>query len=429
MLAKQIANALRILKAADPKVVEQMIADDPTLLIGKAEHAVGLDAPEVVDLRTDGQQHAVPTREEIKTGPGQSASGAGAERMIREYSRPAPQAGVTTEAMRLADILEDFGRSMKAMADATKAQQVLLTTLVTKAADEDAEEDEEEKEAKSHSKARAETLISRAKKLLAKAEDEEEKEDEEDDDAKSKAHRRAARGFKKRASMLLGKAQVHALAADSDDLKKAIRLTAAKFDIAVKAESDDDEEDDEDKSEKARQEAADTAKAEAEKKAKDEAEAAAKAEADKDSKGNQADKQNKENYNQDDSAQKAVNAMSAQVEEALKGLRTLQGNVASLMDTVAGRSRNAGADGKPAPVHPDLFAFVKADPRGAIEKIQGEIEKAVEGGALDGNQEMLAMNLLSKVDAFQKGVIAKNVVDGLLSVAPAAVQQIFNQAA
>lgn len=424
LTAKDILQALRILKSADPKTVQQLLADEAVNKASGERHAQGLDgAPWIADLHTEGEEHRVITGEEIRTGPSQAASGGGAEKMIREYSAPAPQKGVTQEAMSLAEVLGGISRSMKAMADGQKTMSDLLTVLVAAKAEEkeekEEEKDKEEEEAKAHAKGRATELVAEAQKLLRKADRKEEDGDDEEESEKSRVLYREAKLLRKQAARMLGKARLHALAAGDGEITKSIRQIVAKNDLVIKAENEEEEKERE------------TEKDEADKARQPDAAAAKGAEATKDSAGNQAPKQDKENGNQDDAAQKAVTALGARVDEALKGLTILHTDLAGFMDTVAGKAKpQEGVTAAPAGATPmDAFALMKANPAGAAGELQLAIEKAASKGLLDGAQAMTAYNILAKLDACNKGVIAKSMVDGMIDNAPSAVRQIFRHAA
>lgn len=421
LTAKDILKALRVLKSADPQTVQQLLAEEAVNKASGDRHAQGLDgAPWIPDLHTEGEEHTVITGEEIKVGPSQASSGGGAEKMIREYSQPAPQRGVTQEAMSLAEVLGGIGRSMKAMADGQKTMSDLLTVLVAaKAEEKEDEKDKEEEEAKAHAKGRATELVAEAQKLLRKADRKEEDGDDEEESEKSRVLYREAKLLRKQAARILGKARLHALAAGDGEITKSIRQIVAKNDLVIKAEDEEEKEREKEKDEadKARQ--------------PDAAAAAKGSEATKDSAGNQAPKQNKENGNQDDAAQKAVADLSTRVDEALKGLTVLHTDLAGFMDAVAGKAKpQEGATAAPAGATPmDAFALMKANPTTAAGELQLAIEKAASKGLLDGGQAMTAYNILAKLDACNKGVIAKSMVDGMIDNAPSAVRQIFRHAA
>lgn len=66
--------------------------------------------PEVKDLFED--YHAMPTKDELKTGPAERSSGDGVK-MITQYSDVAPQVALAEEYRKFQDMLADFGSMMK----------------------------------------------------------------------------------------------------------------------------------------------------------------------------------------------------------------------------------------------------------------------------------------------------------------------------
>src|SRR5579859_2672778 len=108
-----------------------VLADDE-ILKANLPPASQLSRPELVpDRWTDGRMHSVPTREEIRTGPPQASSGGGAERMVREYSNPAPQDALTNEALRLEELLRGFARSMSDQFSTLAKHQEATTTILS----------------------------------------------------------------------------------------------------------------------------------------------------------------------------------------------------------------------------------------------------------------------------------------------------------
>ena len=314
------------------------------------------------DHWTEGHMHRAPTREEIKVGHPQEASGGGLDRMIREYSNPAPQWSTVTTPEQLAAYLGDLHSALKSQGSIltdvitgmTSLKSVVVALATAKAidlkpatatvkADEDEKEDDDEKEevveineksAKSLL-AKAKALVRRLKTLKAE-EKEEEKESEE-----AKALRAEIKATKKAASKVLAKARVAAYAAGSDDLKKSIRVVASKADIEVTQEENDDEEEESeaDKAKKSETPAAAVVAAPATTvapAATAATPATVEAKAKTDDKGNQADKQDPATGNQDDHAAKAV------IDNALEGkIGMLQGTVNQLFDVITGKSKVA----------------------------------------------------------------------------------------
>ena len=136
---KAILQAIGVLKGSDPKVVAQ-IADDADAA-AKALTAQSLSpSEEVKDRWQEGEMHTHATKEEIKVGPPQSASGSGATKMIGEYSHNAPQHGTTLTTEQLGEELGQMRGYMKALAQGqskmTEALSALAGVLVSKAESE-----------------------------------------------------------------------------------------------------------------------------------------------------------------------------------------------------------------------------------------------------------------------------------------------------
>lgn len=406
---KTLTALIGLLKGIPEEDIAKTIADADAL--EKASAQTG-DGGDIKDQWREGEKHMVPGREDLKTGPGQSSSGSGAERMVRDYSSPAPQKGVTIDAEKLEKVLEDFRGYVKSMHDQVAR---LAAFIVAKAKDDEDEEEEteEESEVVEINEKSARKLIDKAKKLLKAADAKQDDADVASDFAAEKALKREARLLRKRAAQLLGKARTAACAVasfkKSRDAGKAlrgeIRTLAAKADINVVQEEEEDEEEEE----------------EGEGKARSDADAAAKNEGKKDAKGNQAPMQDNDSKNQDDSAKKAadqVAALKGQVEDALKGLTTLQGSVHSVLDAISGKAPLGGAK-------PDAAALAKAGETTDLDALSLEIETAYDNGRIDAGGAMRARDILQKVDAFAKGAIAKSIVDQAIAVAPSAVKSIF----
>lgn len=73
--------------------------------------------------------HALPTEDQIKTGPAQESSGGGAEKMIRYYSEPARQVALAEAYNKVAGMLSDFP-TMKADLTALKAAVSAIHTAI-----------------------------------------------------------------------------------------------------------------------------------------------------------------------------------------------------------------------------------------------------------------------------------------------------------
>lgn len=431
MNGKDLLRLVGLLKSADPKDLETAINDIEAL--GKSEPRPE-GAPHIRDQFEPGGKHEVPTREEILTGPGQSASGSGAERMIREYSSPAPQRGVQVDAEKLERLLEDFRGYVG------KAQDLigkLGAAILAKASEEEErEKDEDEDDVAEKSATRAKRLIEKAKRLLAKAEEKEDEEDDEKDAAKAHELKLEAKRLRKKASRLLGDAHFAAFAlagtikgrGEGAELLKSIRAIASKADVDVKHEDKDDDEEEGDGKSRAAAGGAVTVKNEG---------------TDRD-KGNQSPSQDRESGNQDDAAAKAVQELQAKVDEltaqlkgkqpaaeeseAIKGLKVQLGSISTLLEAMSGQAR-PGANGTGA-AKPD-FAFVKAGTtvEDTIDEIGLKIDAAADSGEFSTFEVVSARNILAKVDAVQKGALPRAVLENAIALAKPSVQELFKPVA
>lgn len=416
---KAILAALGIIKNVPKEKLVAIVRDSDTLSAVEKASAERL-VTDITDHWREGQTHAVPGAEEIKTGPSERSSGGGAEKMIGDYSRPAPQHGVAMDAQRLEQTLGSLLGYMKSIAETLEAQGKIIVPVfaaMQKAKEEDEEEEEEEQtEVVNISKKSAATLIARARKLLAKASAIDDEADAATDLVVEKTKQRDARVLRKKAGRLLGKARLLAYAAKAKDIKAEIRTIAAsaKADVTVVEE---EEEEEEEEAEKARRAAEAAAKGTG---------TAAPPATKGESPGNQADKQNKENGNQDDSALKGALAdlgvKMKGISDALLGIGTLQTTVAGLMDVVAGK-KDLTSIAAPSPI-----GLMKGNTSGLIDKMIMAVTEAADSGQLDNNGEMRARTLLSRADAVIKGIIPEQQFEDELRNAPHMVQQVFAKA-
>lgn len=391
----------------------------------------------ITDRWHKGQTHAVPSSEMIKVGPGQSASGGGAEHMVKEYSNPAPQKGLVLEAERLEAELgpmrgyaksiadkhnalctyfdESFGAVGKSLNMLQEQNQRLtivaagLLKALEKGEDEKGDDDEEKEEKFEINASKAAETYAKARALLKKSRSIRAQMKANSDAGHISALKAQAKLYKNAAKAYLSKAMQYASAGKS----RAVVTRKALEDFfaanpALKAEYDPNV------SAKALAKAAKKAHAEWKatlKKADDE--------------GNQADKENKENGNQDDSAkaQPVADAeIKSQLENALKGIGMLSGNVKDLMDAVAGRPVTP-------PVTPATPAVSKAGAVDRLTKLDQTIEQYASEGRIDNATENKARDLMQKLDAVQKGVMHEGTFNAMIAGSAQVVQEIFRVAA
>lgn len=344
---KQLLDAVNILKGADPKIIESLSADAS---LAKASEALGkmeaesLQGHEMVhDQWTAGYTDKAATAEEIKVGPAEAASGAGAEKMVRDYSNPAAQHGITLAAEKLSRMLMPMASSMKALVDAQRVTQASLETLtkalIVKAkksegseSDED-DEDEESESVEINAAKKSKELFAKARKLLKAAKAKKAEADDADDDEAEKACKSEAKRLRKSAERTLSKARTFAYMGGNEaaETRKSLLDFIAKSDVNITQEEDDEDDDDKEDDE------ADKAK----KAASPDAAAAAKAKTN--DKGNQADHADKDG-NQAAEAAKAE-AIGARLEKALGAVQNsdeiqlLRADVRQMMEVIAGKSK------------------------------------------------------------------------------------------
>ncbi len=338
---------------------------------------------EVSDLWT-GEMHGVPSKETIPFGPGESASGKGAEVMVNTYSNPAPQQAITGEYDRLArEMGAGFAEARKAIHQLGKNQSAIKEVLGLLLKSEE-EEEEDKKEEKAHEKAKS--FMKKAKISIRKAEsaeDEDEKEDGKDELEKAKISL-------KKAKELLFKAEeeeedeeeVEKSFRDHRSLSKKVKEVETFLKESFKEWSKEEAEEPEHKKEV--------------EKGKN------KEEGDK---GNQEAGESAEG-NQEDRAAKSV---ASEME------KMVQKTVAEAFDTLMSRST-----GK-APV----FNIQKADPEAFIKAKRTAVEEAIMDDFLDLSEQGSADSILVALEKAHKGEIDQFIVEEKLRKAPAKVQSLF----
>jgi len=369
-------------------------------------------------MHQEGQLHGSATREQIKTGPGQVASGLGAEGMVREYSAVAAQRGTALYPEPLERMLADFGRSMKSSMEALLLSQsnlpaALVEALKAKKAkgEDEEEEDEEESEVvEINASKKAKDFLRKARKLAKDLDVLKADMEDCDTSAERKAARKAIKSLEHDLGAVLGKAQVFAYAASDAELKKSIRLIASKADVeVVQEEEEDEEEEEESKSKKAAAKAAEEA---AEATAKAAKEAAEKAKTD--DKGHQADRQDPANGNQAAAAKTVDNETLSKLEKALSGMDTLKMEVRQMMDVISGKS-------KVADLVPDLSKAKVAD----IDSVTDKIEEMEESGQLTPIEACAARDIASLAKAAAEGTMPASRVRERLEKTSSNVVALF----
>lgn len=368
-------------------------------------------AHDIEDLWDD--PHRVPGADEIKFGPQESASGDGASKMVKEYSSPAPQGGITSE-------YEKFNREMVSMRrniDSVKSAVGAILSVIKSEAPKD---DDEEKDTLVE---KANSFVKRAGKMVTRAVIKGDMADTGEGDEDADEDFEKARTYLKKASALLVKAEEED--EDEDDVEKALKAIKSVRARLRKAEDEREEE----KACKTKKDEDDTAKA---KKAegkdheraelKDEEklhealnealkyvnelrrrdEAAVKGDVEA---ANQSDKQDKESGNQDDEAKKSLTV----IEDMLKAQNM---TVQQMMSILGGQSKFSMPD------------FAKAATGKSME-IAKSIRDKADGMQLSDDAEIQLDSILNCMDQVSKGHLHESVLETRIKTASPAVQQLF----
>ena len=365
----------------------------------------------IPDWEQPGEIDKVPTAQTIIFGPTEASSGAGAARMVEQYSDFAPQGGITalyTEFSRrmapmradidavkseMATIKNSVFSLVKASEDAAAAVAASAGIIVTKADDDD---DEDEK---TRMVEKARKTLRKARTLIVKAEDAEGSEDSEEDGEEDEI---------------------------AEDMEKAARLLkGVKEDLTKAEEARKDDEDEDEEIEKARSmrkalvkrlSAVRKARAPAVVKTKEEEEAEeeakkAAAEAAKgqgNDKGNQDASQNPANGNQDDAA-----AKSSEVSLLTK-------SVSELMDFLM--TSASGGRINPAPV------FQKAQ-QDKVASIAMAIDEAADNREISDSEAIDAQGIVARLEMIKSGQVDRKSVLDMLAKSSPKVQALFSRVA
>lgn len=388
--------------------------------------------PMITDRWHKGQMHAVPSSEQIKVGPGQSASGGGAEHMVREYSNPAPQKGIQLEAERLEAELGPMRGYAKAIADGHNGlcasfdelsgivknvvdqnmRLKIVTAALIKAVEkgEDEEKGDDDKEEKFEINAsKAQEAYAKARALLKKSRSIKAAMKAASDAGHIGALKAQSKLFKKAAQGYFNKAAEYSKAGGARAVvtRKALdEFFAAN--PALKSEEALDASALRKAAIKARKDWKAAVKSASEIKKDDDA-------------GNQADEEKHENGNQADHAAKAeVEVMAKQVQDAVNGMAMLETTVKGLMETISNRPVN----GKVEPL-----ALVKADPEAQFRKLDATIEKWADENRLDTANEHRARDVVKMLSAVKAGSVTQAQFDAYQASLPQVVRECIASAA
>ncbi|MHB1266987.1 MAG: hypothetical protein ACYCY2_05210 [Acidithiobacillus ferriphilus] len=361
----------------------------------------------IPDWEQPGEIDKVPTAQQIIFGPTEASSGAGAARMVEQYSSFADQNGITALyaefSRRMAPMRADMDavkseiatikNSVFSLVKASEDAAAAVTAPAAKAKDDDEDEDE-----KTRMVEKARKTMRKARVLIVKAEDAEGGDSEEDGEEDE----------------------------ISEDMEKAARLLkGVKEDLTKAEEARKDDEDEDEEIEKARAMRKSLVKRlsavkksrapavvktkeeeEAEEEAKKAAEAAAKAK-DND-KGNQDASQNPANGNQDDAA-----AKSSEVSLLTK-------SVSELMDFLM--TSASGARINPAPV------FQKAQ-QDKVASIELAIDEAADNMEISESEAVDAKGIVARLEMIKSGAVDRKSVLDMVAKATPKVQALFSRVA
>jgi hypothetical protein len=361
----------------------------------------------IPDWEQPGEINKVPTAQTIIFGPTEASSGAGAARMVEQYSSFADQGGITA-------LYAEFSRRMAPMRadmDAVKAEMATIknsvfslvkasedaaaaavVTPVVAKADDDDDEDE-----KTRMVEKARKTMRKARVLIVKAEDAEGGDSEEDGEEDE----------------------------ISEDMEKAARLLkGVKEDLTKAEEARKDDEDEDEEIEKARTmrkalvkrlsavkkaRAPAVVKTKEEEEAEEEAKKAAEAAKAKDNdKGNQEAAQNPANGNQEDAA-----AKSSEVSLLTK-------SVSELMDFLM--TSASGGRINPAPV------FQKAQ-QDKVASIAMAIDEAADNREISDSEAIDAQGIVARLEMIKSGQVDRKSVLDMLAKSSPKVQALFSRVA
>ena len=358
----------------------------------------------IPDWEQPGEINKVPTAQTIIFGPTEASSGAGAARMVEQYSSFADQGGITA-------LYAEFSRRMAPMRadmDAGKAEMATIKNSVfslVKASEDAAaaatpvvaKADDDDEDEKTRMVEKARKTMRKARVLIVKAEDAEGGDSEEDGEEDE----------------------------ISEDMEKAARLLkGVKDDLTKAEEARKDDEDEDEEIEKARTmrkalvkrlsavkkaRAPVVVKTKEEEEAEEEAKKAAEAAKAKDNdKGNQEAAQNPANGNQEDAA-----AKSSEVSLLTK-------SVSELMDFLM--TSASGGRINPAPV------FQKAQ-QDKVASIAMAIDEAADNREISDSEAIDAQGIVARLEMIKSGQVDRKSVLDMLAKSSPKVQALFSRVA
>ncbi|MDA8191052.1 MAG: hypothetical protein M0Z68_06215 [Gammaproteobacteria bacterium] len=330
-------------------------------------------------------RHQVPSKEQLKFGPTEAASGEGVVRMIGDYSNPAPQQAITEEYIEFNRAFDKRLKKIeKAVSDMAKGhnQMASLVGGIVAAVEKAEAQDDEDKEMREMT----EKAVRKAKVALFKAEM------DEDDD-------------------------------DNEEVEESVISAEKAVNAAIKAlvKAAEEDEDDEEKMEKARKIA----------KALRERLKAIKAK--RDDKGNQDDGEDPKSGNQEDAAAKSMEAAvmaaltklgitKAEGEPKDKGAEEVQKSIDALSNKVSTVSDLLNSlMGKSVGTAP---TFQKAEAKEMLKSRIDALSKAINEECLSDSDTAVAQRILSRIIQVQDGAIDASKLDEELRRAPESVLRL-----
>ena len=358
----------------------------------------------------------VPGREEIPLGPVQESSGAGAEKMIRDYSNPAPQQEVVEKFNELSrelgqmrgylksfveEVREGFKAIIKAeeKGDEEEDERKEAKSMADEIEDDD--EDDEHEKRDSHKSLAASKLFDAAVELNDRA-----------TAARKAGNATKARSLKAKVEVTLEKAISLISKGGKDALAREVLADIVAF-ASVKGfdrilrKAEEEEEDEEDKDER-----------------RDEREKAERRdEKEKD------ERRDEKSHNQDKWAGKSHDEL---VEEVLKGNAILNGNMLSIMEAMQGRKNEMpvtplGLLSKGTAENGDVKVLFKSNMAKWADVKRAQIEHSVDTGEFSLNDEMAADSILQTATAVQAGILPVEQLVGRVQTSDLKVRSLFEE--
>lgn len=478
-----------LVAATEPETLRQVATDAMVRKAMETDGAEGDDGDvRILDQEIGSMEDKVPPAGQVPCGPAQASSGAGAERMIREYSKPDPQQDIVAR-------YEELSRELGSLRGYLKSLTEGMAALMRKADDdeedneedeeqsisvaveqEDEEDEEDEEEAKSLPKSYRKLIPELAAAMLRKAEDDEDEDDEddeeqsidmadeeaeeddEDDEESAKAINPYTRIYLAKATWLAARA---ALADANPKMRKAVRKRLEKATEAAlrkawrllkKAEDEEKKDDDDEKESESRKslrkairkstsKIAEYAylrgialkKAPAKKKDKKPVKKAESAESDL---GKEIPDNNQTKWpTETDTAPGAV--MKGEIEKVLAGQAMMNASVSDLLKIVAGTSKpqnltvtelTKSQPGVQPGVQPppNTVTLAKAGSNDWMIAKSKAIEDAIQSGAISTlNEELAAGSILATAQAVAGGSCDADTLQARVRTSDGAVREIF----